>query len=51
MKSSFIKAVYVLFLLVIIAQLCGCGETLQGIGKDARRVGKGVKTIFIRDNE
>jgi len=25
----------------------GCGETIHGMGKDAMRVGKGIKTVFI----
>jgi len=29
--------------------LAGCGETISGVGKDAGRIGKGVKTIFFRD--
>ncbi len=46
-KKSFLAAV----LILLIFQLSGCGETLQGISKDAQRMGKGVKTIFIRDGE
>jgi predicted small secreted protein len=38
-------------MITLLLQLCGCGETLHGIGKDAQRMGKGVKTIFIRDTE
>jgi predicted small secreted protein len=33
----------------IAAVLCGCGETISGVGKDLRRIGHGTKTIFIRD--
>jgi predicted small secreted protein len=28
----------------------GCGETIDGLGKDINRIGKGVKTVFVRDN-
>ncbi len=43
------------FLIVVILlsfcfTLLGCGETLQGVGKDSRRMGKGVKTIFFRQS-
>ena len=27
----------------------GCGETVSGIGKDAKRIGKGIKTVFVKD--
>ncbi|MBI3313038.1 MAG: entericidin [Candidatus Omnitrophica bacterium] len=33
--------------LSIVAGLVGCGETLRGIGRDASRVGRGIKTIFV----
>ena len=45
------KTIVLIFLAIIILQLSGCGETIQGIGKDVRRVSKGVKTIFIRESE
>ena len=51
MKSFFIKLILVIFVLIVTFQLSGCGETFHGVGKDVQRVGKGVKTIFIRDGE
>jgi len=27
----------------------GCGETLNGMARDVKRVGRGVKTVFFRD--
>ena len=51
MKLFYMKMVLVVFLVMVIFQLSGCGETLQGIGKDTTRMGKGIKTIFIRDGE
>ena len=36
-------------LLVMMVIAAGCGETISGIGKDAKRIGKGVKTVFIRE--
>ncbi len=43
------KSLLILSLIVIGAYLSGCGETFSGIGKDASRIGKGVKTVFIRE--
>ncbi len=37
------------FLFLIMFQFSGCGETVSGIGKDAARIGKGVKTIFVKE--
>ena len=31
--------------------LTGCGETINGIGKDAQRVGKGIKTVFFKNSD
>lgn len=45
------KFITLLILTVFCAALAGCGETVSGVGKDASRIGKGVKTIFIRDSE
>ena len=38
-----------LFLVFVTLFIAGCGETFSGVGKDARRIGKGVKTVFIRE--
>lgn len=38
-----------LFLLVIIVFLSGCGETVNGMCKDTKRIGNGVHKVFIRD--
>ena len=44
------KNMFFLSLALLTAMLLtGCGETLNGMGKDVKRVGKGVKTIFVRD--
>lgn len=39
-----------LLILCFAATLVGCGETMRGIGTDMQRIGKGTKTIFIRDD-
>ena len=45
MKRVLIMLVILLFCSVI----AGCGETIKGIGKDASRIGRSVKQIFISD--
>ena len=50
MRNIYIKKGLCLLLLAVVSiSLIGCGETVAGVGKDARRMGKGVKTIFVRD--
>ena len=51
MNILFKRSILLAILVMLALQLAGCGETLQGIGKDVRRVGQGVKTIFVRDSE
>ena len=41
----------VLALVFVSLIVTACGETFNGAGKDIKRVGKGVKTIFVRDEE
>jgi len=36
-------------LLVIVSFLAGCGETVNGVVKDTRRIGKGVRKVFVRE--
>ncbi|MFH1799137.1 MAG: hypothetical protein ABH844_07380 [Candidatus Omnitrophota bacterium] len=36
-------------ILIIVVFLAGCGETINGVVKDAKRVSAGVQKIFIRD--
>jgi len=43
------KRIAFLVLVVFCVASIGCGETVSGVGKDASRIGKGVRTIFIRD--
>lgn len=45
MKNYALALVLLLLTAVIMA---GCGETLNGLSKDARRIKKGVKTVFMR---
>ena len=44
------KGTLVALVVVGILVLQGCGETLRGIGRDASRIGRGVKTVFISDS-
>ncbi|MDP8299507.1 MAG: hypothetical protein P9L88_06370 [Candidatus Tantalella remota] len=36
-------------MLIIVAFIAGCGETVNGMVKDTKRIGGGVKKVFIRD--
>jgi len=45
------KAISIVSLVLYLTVLSGCGETVTGVVKDARRIGTGVKTVFIRDTE
>ncbi len=42
--------------IILVAAVCllaacsGCGETINGIGNDVSRMGRGVRTIFVRDS-
>ena len=46
MKKMFLVFIIISFSLA----LTGCGETLNGLSKDVSRMGRGVKTIFVRDS-
>ena len=35
-------------LIIFIAALNGCGETINAAGKDVNRMGKGLSTFFFR---
>ncbi|MFA6636127.1 MAG: hypothetical protein WCV56_03290 [Candidatus Omnitrophota bacterium] len=41
--------VSVISLLVMASFLAGCGETVHGMVKDTRRIGGGVRKVFIRE--
>ncbi|MBN1353186.1 MAG: hypothetical protein JW994_00755 [Candidatus Omnitrophica bacterium] len=45
------KVRLLLVLLLLMFILSACGETINGVTKDAKRVGKGIRTIFIRNGE
>ena len=42
--------IFVVLVLVCLTSLLvtGCGETINGMVKDTKRIGGGVKTIFVR---
>ena len=50
MRPFITKAIFVALLFIVCFQMSGCGETVQGVRKDAQRMGKGIRTIFIRDS-
>ncbi len=39
----------VISLLVMVTFLAGCGETINGMVKDTKRIGNGVRKVFVRD--
>jgi len=42
-------AIIAMSILLIFLFIAGCGETVSGVGKDAKRIGKGIKTIVFRE--
>lgn len=46
MKVKFLYVMITIFLCIFCS---GCGETVRGMSKDAHRIGKGTKTIFVAD--
>jgi predicted small secreted protein len=44
------KYVLIVSVLLTAAFLAGCGETVNGMVKDTKRVGAGIGKIFIRDS-
>lgn len=43
------KLFSIVALLAVISFLAGCGETVNGMVKDTKRIGSGVKKVFVRD--
>jgi predicted small secreted protein len=43
------KIVSLIALLLIIAFLAGCGETIRGAVKDTKRIGSGIKRVFVAE--
>ena len=43
------KLVLFVSLFLITVFLAGCGETVNGMVKDTKRIGSGIKQVFIRD--
>ena len=42
------NVIIVILMFVICSALAGCGETISGVGKDVDRMGKGINTLFSR---
>lgn len=47
MVKKYFYLIMIIFLEIIFSS--GCGETVQGVSKDAHRIGRGVRTIFVSD--
>lgn len=44
-----VKYIVLCSLLAASLLAAGCGETVSGLGKDARRIGSGIHKVFIRE--
>ena len=49
MRGICIRIMVLMVLLSFCSIVIGCGETMGGIGKDATRMGRGIRTIFVKD--
>ena len=43
------KLISLISLILLVAFLAGCGETIHGAVKDTKRIGSGVRKVFVRD--
>ncbi len=43
------RFVSLISLMLLLSFLAGCGETVNGVVKDSRRIGAGVRKVFVRD--
>ena len=44
------KRVMVLIsLIILVSFLSGCGETVHGAVKDTKRIGQGIRKVFVND--
>ena len=43
------RYISVISVLLLVVLLAGCGETVSGMVKDTRRIGSGVRTVFVKD--
>ena len=44
------KIITVVSLLLLVVILAGCGETVNGVVKDTKRIGSGIHKVFVRDS-
>ena len=43
------KYVSIMAMILLVSFLAGCGETMNGVVKDTKRIGSGVKKVFVRE--
>lgn len=43
------KYMSIIAMLLLVVFLTGCGETVTGMVKDTKRIGSGVKKVFVRE--
>jgi predicted small secreted protein len=45
------KVITLISLLLLVAFITGCGETVRGAVKDTKRIGSGIKKVFVSDEK
>ncbi len=45
------KVIPLISLLILIVLLAGCGETIRGAVEDSKRIGGGIRKVFISDDD
>lgn len=43
------RLISAILLFMAVLEFSGCGATIDGVGQDVSRIGRGIKTIFVRD--
>ncbi|MDP8257994.1 MAG: hypothetical protein P9L90_01025 [Candidatus Aadella gelida] len=43
------RALSVISLILLVSFLAGCGETVSGMVRDTKRIGSGVRKVFVRE--
>lgn len=43
------KALPIIALILLVSFLAGCGETVSGMVRDTKRIGSGVRKVFVRE--
>jgi len=49
MEDMMRRIVSLISLVLLVSFLAGCGETVNGMVKDTKRIGSGVHKVFVRE--